>query len=58
VRCEVQNKGQSVNTVDKEHRTTLRTQKAEILVGVTLQPYFAVLHLIYRAQAYQKRKWV
>lgn len=45
-----------MNTVDKEQRTTLRTHKAEILDGVTLQPYLAALHLIYRAQAYQKRK--
>jgi len=56
VRCEEKNKGQPVNTVDKEHRTTLRAHKAEILVGVTLQPPLAVLHLTHRAQAYQKRK--
>jgi hypothetical protein len=56
VRCEEKNKGQPMNTVDKDHRTPLRTHKAEILDDVTLQPHLAVLHLIYRAQAYQKRK--
>jgi hypothetical protein len=56
--CDVRSskKGQPMNTVDKEDSTTLRTHKAEILDGVTLQPYLAVLHLTYRAQAYQKRK--